>query len=1089
MLKDEWNDLFEIQEFDAPADGITDAETGGIGGGRMPAADEALASCINTLGSVNLPWMADFSGLTADDLTGALAGAIFQDPEKYDLHQDPEADWLLRMQYLSGNIRSRLLAAERMNAKYPGRFAANVQALREVLPEQLSFDEISIALGSPWVPADCYAQFAQEVLDLRMPPKVSFSKSLHRWKVETQFSEKENVNNRYVYGTSRMSALKILEHTLNARTIKIYDEHPDAGRSSGYVRIMNKDETLAARQKQEALQEAFRTWVAKDAARVRALTEIYNDTFACCAAGHFYGGFLTLPDMNTQVELYPHQKDAVARIILESDVLLNHAVGSGKTFAIIAGMHERYRMGLSKKNLAVVPNNMLEEFETAHRLLYPDDRILVVTPRRFVPKKRGEILAQIRDEDFVAVYISYSSFHLIPMSRGYRIAKAEEELRSLRAQAACSGERWERRELERMAGKKSEQLVKLRHDLPFDLLPAFDQLGITGLAVDEIHNFKNISLHTSVEGVVGMHTAGSKKCDLLYEKVQFVRNGGGNVIFSTGTPLTNSLSDLYVLQSYLQPEVLSLMRIGRFDEWLNNFASKQTGFEVDVDGQNFRIKTRFSSFHNLPELMSLFAHVCDYYDGDDAGMGLPACGDYIDTVVPRSKEQAEYIDDLSLRTEMIRQRLVKPDEDNLLKVTHDGRAAALDIRLTEPLRQPDPASTKAYACAVNVCDIRNRYPGTAQLVFSDIGTPKQEFNVYDELKRDLIGLGIPESEIAFIHDAPTEAKRRKLFEAVNRAEVRVLIGSTTMLGTGVNVQRHLIAIHHLDVPWKPSDMVQREGRLIRQGNENSTVYRYRYITAGTFDAYSWQILENKQRFIGQFMGNTAALRDARDVSDTVLTYAEVKALSVGDPLLKTRIETSNELERVRIQSRTRDRELRRMKALSEEAPQKIDELCGRIGDMKRDRDHFLRKRVSMAKKERGRFGDALLTSLAAYDGRERDCLFCRLHGCRVWLPAHMDPAKPYVKVSAVSGILYTVDMKDAKASGCVQRIEYLLSHLDGRIRKAEEEVIRFRTQLKQAGDQLQSGNRFKAEADRLQKKLMDIDAELERRAREDGSAA
>lgn len=435
------------------------------------------------------------------------------------------------------------------------------------------------------------------------------------------------------------------------------------------------------------------------------------------------------------------------------------------------------------------------------------------------------------------------------------------------------------------------------------------------------------------------------------------------------------------MQSFLQPEQLELLHLSHFDEWISNFATRQTSFEVDVDSQNYRMRTRFSSFHNIPELISLVANICDFYNDDESQMDLPKSETYTDIIVPKSPEQDVYIKSLAERTEKIRQKLVRnAATDNLLKITHDGRAAALDIRLADPQSHPDTKTTKTCACAKNVYRLYQLYPDTTQLVFCDLGTPKKGFNIYDELKRLLVEMGIQKSEIAFVHDAGTDAKRRKLFEAVNHASVRVLIGSTSKLGTGVNVQKRLIGIHHLDIPWKPSDIVQREGRLIRQGNENDTVFRFRYITAGTFDAYSWQLLENKQRFILQFMNHTLACRDARDIDDAVLTYAEIKALSVGDPLLKTRIDTSNELERVKIHSRQREQELKKMDTVIAETPQILEKLKGQKVLLALDLEHALANRESLTKEERNAFGEDVLEALKENILLETERKFDTLHG-------------------------------------------------------------------------------------------------------------
>ena len=1073
------NSFFEIEDvYDMP--GIMD--TGGEAPRHRDAA-RALVKCVNTYGRVDLPWMAEVSGLSAAELVDGLKGAIFQDPEHYDLHRSETDGWLLRSQYISGNLKAKLELTKPLNRKYCGRFNSNILALKQAMPQRVAFADIGISIGSSWVPASYYAEFAQEVLELFAAPVISYSAKLGQWKVKTPEFARYALHNIYTYGTERMPALKILEHTLNASTVKIYDEVPRPDLKSGVAHILNKNETLAAQEKQEALQQAFRDWVGRDPERVQQLEDVYYNTFACVVSSRYDGSFLKLPDLNPGFTPYPHQKNAVARIVLEQDVLLNHKVGSGKTNVIIMGLHERKRMGLSEKNLVVVPNNVLEAFERAHRHLYPDDEILVIRPdREFKPANRRKALEQIRDGDFTAIYMAYSSFDLIPMSRRYRLEQKETEIRSLRAAAGTSSEPWEKHQLDHLADRMSSELSKLRKELPADSCPPFDTLGITTLVVDEAHSYKNVSVKTRADAVVGMHAAGSKKCNALLEKSRFVRSSGGSLLFATGTPLTNSISDLFVLQHFLQPEQLELLHLGHFDEWIGSFAARQSGFEVDVDAQNFRIMTRFSRFHNLPELTSLFANVCDFYSGADSGLGLPRCDGYIDTVIPRSAEQTDYIDELVYRTELIRAKLVKAHEDNLLKVTHDGRAAALDIRLVEFGQSAAPRETKISACAKNVHHRYLNHPGTAQLVFCDLGTPKKGFNVYVELKARLMALGIPEGEIAFVHDADTDAKRRKLFAAVNGASIRVLIGSTSKLGTGVNVQEKLIAIHHLDVPWKPSDVIQREGRLIRQGNRNGQVFRYRYITAGTFDAYSWQILENKQRFIGQFMAGTLADRDARDIDDTALTYAEIKALSVGDPLLKTRIETSNALERAKLHSRRRDQELLQMQQIVEECPGRLRVLNQSKSRLLEDQAHFARNRERVSRQERLSFGEVLLDSLAENSGAAHDRLFEELHGFRVLLPAHMQQSSPRVLLQGVTSNRYEVDMADAKASGCIQRIEHLLLHLGERIRRVEEATSRVRDELRQAKAAIHSGNPYAREVSALRERLLDIDQELNRRA-------
>ncbi len=1084
MINKEWEDFFGIEEASDTSYIETDFNI------KQKDAVAVLASCVNANGCVDLNWMCEASGLSMDELIHSLHGAIYQDPEVYDLCHADNQGWMLRAQYLSGHIKFKLETAKRLNHKYNDRFAANVVALKSIMPPKSDFDAIGFSIGSPWIPNEYYEVFAKDILGLARAPKISHSAALVRYHVKIASKYQDTVLNRFTYGTQRFSGLQLIEYALNGITPKPYDDVVRLDRKSGIARVLNKTEALAAQEKMNLLQKAFSDWIRKNSFRVKELKKIYYNTYACNVPGRYSGCFLDLPGLNTEhFTPYPHQKDAVARIILDKDVLLNHKVGTGKTNIIIMGIHERKRIGLSEKNLIVVPNNVLEAFERAHHLLYPQDNILVVHPEDFTPAYRQKLLTKIRDADYVAVYMPFSSFGAISMSRQYKLDCQSELIHSYRAKAATAPEQWERDRLETIVNQLSKKLAEMMTDLPYDEYLCFDELGITTLVVDEAHNFKNISLNSHTDGVVGMHVKGSKKCDEMYEKVQFVRNHDGGVIFSTGTPLTNSIADLFVMQSFLQPEQLELLHLSHFDEWISNFATRQTSFEVDVDSQNYRMRTRFSSFHNIPELISLVANICDFYNDDESQMDLPKSETYTDIIVPKSPEQDEYIKSLAERTEKIRQKLVRnAATDNLLKITHDGRAAALDIRLADPQSHPDTKTTKTCACAKNVYRLYQLYPDTTQLVFCDLGTPKKGFNIYDELKRLLVEMGIPKSEIAFVHDAGTDAKRRKLFEAVNHASVRVLIGSTSKLGTGVNVQKRLIGIHHLDIPWKPSDIVQREGRLIRQGNENATVFRFRYITAGTFDAYSWQLLENKQRFISQFMNHTLACRDARDIDDAVLTYAEIKALSVGDPLLKTRIDTSNELERVKIHSRQREQELKKMDTVIAETPQILEKLKDQKTRLALDLAHALAHRESLNKEERNAFGEDVLEALKENILLETNRKFDTLHGCSILLPAGMNPERPFLLAEGVSGNHYKVDMRDAKTGGCIQRIEYALFHLDESIARVEAKIQNAIDQKTNAKAEVRKGNPYASDVLRLTEKLLDIDEQLNQRTNGEESA-
>ncbi len=1082
MISQIWSDVLEITDYCEYTEDILEE----IEDGTMDA-DQALVISLNDCGRVDIPLMKRISGLSEAVLCDKLKGAIFQDPEEYDKHHDPEADWLLREQYLSGNMKHKLRVASQMDYKYH-RFDSNIAALRECMPESQSIDSIGISLGASWIKPSIYALFIKEVLKLRYLPEVSYSAELGRWNVKEHIHEPQNFTNEYTYGTSNANAIDLIRASLNAALIKVYREQNSIAAKSGKVRVLDRQQTLIAQEKQALLEKRFQTWVKESPVRMKELESTYYDLYASNVAGKYDGSFLSLPELNPEVTLYPHQRNAVARMILSKDIMLNHAVGSGKTYEIIVGIHERKRMGLSNKNLIVVPNSVIDAFENAHRYLYPQDSILVIYPSAFTPAKRKAVLEQIRDEDFTAIYIAFSSFERITMSAQYKLNQKLEEIRETRAAAAASAQPWEQGALKRKEAQLSKEWTKMQSDYVPDPLPCFDELNINTIVVDEAHHFKNITLETKTDNVAGLHANGSKRCNEMMEKVQFVRRNGGSAVFSTGTPLTNSICDLFTMQKYLQPEQLELLKLGYFDEWISNFAERKSSWEIDVDSQNFRITTRFASFHNLPELTSLFSNVCDFYYGEDSGMGLPKFDGYIDTEIKKTPELNEFIDLLVLRTEMIRSRLVGADEDNLLSVTSDGRSAALDVRLVEPNAKPNRKETKVYACAKNVYQRYCENPGTAQLVFCDLGTPKKGFNIYDELKDILIEMGIPAKEIEFIHNADTETKRRKLFESVNAAKVRVLMGSTAKLGTGVNVQERLIAIHHLDIPWKPSDMVQREGRLIRQGNTNPKVYVYRYITIGTFDAYSWQIVENKQRFIGQFMKNTLADRDARDLDDCVLSYGEIKALAVGDPLLKTRVETANELEREKINQRQRQKELGSLTAMKKQIPEKTKAIRERNRKMEADSKEFARYHVEMTRKERQNFGELLLSALERHIDQPRARVFKTLFGFEIMLPQWMSAARPYVQIkSKVTQTLYEVEMKDAKALGCVARIENVLKRFPDQIAEGKKEISRLKKQGVEADVELSKGNAFDETVTKLSRRLMDIDEELNRRAMQDAA--
>ncbi len=1057
--------------------------------------DEALLTCLNNRGEVDMPYLAALTDLPYEKIAYELRGVIFQDPELLpdEGGYDITIGWQLSSRYLSGNIRQKLTAAEEANKRFPGAFRPNVERLRRILPERVGIGDIHLSLGATWIPAEEVALFLKKLLNLKTAPEVHFYEDLLTYKIIAPPGAERSIPNTVTYGVKAtvdiiggsyvkqcLTALDIVEQTMNAKTVKVFDYVPKKGKKTTRCDpILNKEKTVEAQGKQQAISLAFREYVFSDRARVRRFEQYYNDSMVGYGYSPYDGTFLRLPDMNPSVTLYPHQRNAIARVLLSrGNLLLAHDVGTGKTYEMVVSMHELYRMGLSRKNLMIVPNNVLRATVEAHALLYPNDTILAIYPKDFTPERRMRALEKIRDGDYVAIYMAYSGFDMIPMSKEYYIDKQNRELEALDAAIFNS---MQRDEVQLLKSKRKALVKKLEkfeaETKPYPYI-AYDKLGIETLVVDEAHNYKNIPINSRADGIIGMGGE-SRKCREMLEKAHFTNR----LLFATGTPLTNSLADLFAFQTYLQPRLLSFHRIGTFDAWVNTFGERKTTVECDVDSNSnsMRTMTRFASFHNLSELMGLFSQVCDFHHIDENTDELPPFRGYTDITVPRNEAQHSYIAELSARTEDIRARRVSRDEDNLLKVTIDGRLAALDIRLVK--RDPPPFSggkTKCDACAEEVHRIYLAHPESVQVVFSDIGTPKAEFNVYDELAYCLIGRGIPRNEIAFVHDATSEGARAKLFAAMNAGTVRVVIGSTQKLGVGVNVQERLVALHHLSVPWRPADMVQREGRILRRGNTSPEVFILRYITEGTFDAYSWQLLENKQRFISSFLSGSAPGRDMQDISDTVLSYAEVKALAIGNPLIRSRVETANELERAMLAARGRQKEIVRLRASLEAIPAKLSSLQRTAWIADRDRDWFEGKRSTVSREERLQFGEQLLSALRANEQQKEERAIGDYRGFKIILPADMSLAHAYVWVKSVNGGKYRCEMElDGKtALGCTRSLDYLLEHfadLASRLRAEYGLLLRERAEGER---DLARENPHHAEVERLKAKLAKIDRRL-----------
>lgn len=833
-----------------------------------------------------------------------------------------------------------------------------------------------------------------------------------------------------------MPALYILERTLNMKTVAVTDEVICHTNASGKKRVINKSETVLALEKQQKMIKAFQRWVWKDEKRKERLEIIFENNFSCVRRRIFDGSFLDFPKMSPSVNLYPHQKNAVARILFSPNTLLAHDVGSGKTYIMIAAGMELKRMGLSRKNLYVVPNNIVGQWEKLFSVMYPDAGLLCVEPKNFTPTKREAVLEKIRDEDFDGIIMAYSCFEQIPLSKDFYTEQLQETLDKISELASNTNKATSKLERKKEAVRKALSSLELAMDNMYDTV-YFDELGITRLFVDEAHNYKNVPIETKVDKVLGISSKGSKKCRDMMDKVRLVQkqNNGGGVVMATGTPITNSITDAFVMQNYLQSGELGMLDLQSFDSWIGMFAERVTEFEIDVDTSSYRLATRFAKFHNLPELTALLSSIADFHQVDSS-VGIPDFDGYKDALISKTSEFAAYLDDISARAEQVRKGIVSRSDDNMLKITTDGRKAALDMRLVEP-NTSFTYQSKVARCAENVFDIycQTQSDKSTQLIFCDSSTPKSGFNVYDEMKRLLIGMGVPSEEIAFIHDAGTESKREKLFSRLRSGDVRILIGSTFKLGLGVNIQNKLIALHHLDVPWRPADMTQREGRILRQGNENKKVYIYRYITEGSFDAYSWQLLETKQRFISGLLSGSLTERSGSDIESTVLDYAQVKALAVGNPLIKERVETSNELTRyLALQRKAIDNHIRMEKELME-LPARIKHQKELIEKCECDIEFYRSNRKEYGKEERKDIRQKLFSAVKGNVLMRDETPSIAYQGFQIVLPANMTAEKPYIWLQKNGR--YYVELGDTEIGGLI-RIDNYLDSLDKQLEKLNE---------------------------------------------------
>ena len=871
---------------------------------------EALAVSIGEHGKVDLPYMAELLGTPGEygRITTELSCVIFKDPAADPT--DPEAGWQMADEYLSGDVRAKLRMAQ-FAAETNPEFSVNVDALTKAQPRELEASEIDVRLGATWLSPDIIQKFMTETFQipyyLRHAVKVRYSPYTAEWRVEGKTATgRGDIISSETYGTSRANAYKILEETLNLKDVRIYDTIEDA--EGKPKRVLNKRETMLAQQKQQVIKDAFANWVWQDPQRRIALVRQYNELFNSTRPREYDGSHIKFVGMNPEITLREHQRNAIAHVLYGGNTLLAHEVGAGKTYEMAASAMEEKRLGLCQKSLFVVPNHLTEQWASEFLNLYPNAKLLVARRKDFETANRKKFCARIATGDYDAIIIGHSQFERIPLSfeRQERIIQEQidETLAAINELKAHAGENFSIKQMEKTRKTLETKLEKLRSDERKDDVITFEQLGVDRLFVDESHFYKNLFLTTKMRNVAGLSTSEAQKSSDMFGKCRYLDEitGGRGVVFATGTPVSNSMTELYTVMRYLQYSTLQQKKLTHFDCWASTFGETTTAIELAPEGTGYRARTRFAKFFNLPELMSMFKEVADIKTSDQLHLPVPVAK--FETVVAKPSEiQKEMVQELSKRAAKIHSGTVDASVDNMLCVTNDGRKIGLDVRLMNPML-PDDSNSKLNVCVQNVLKIweEGKDQKLTQLLFCDLSTPKNDgnFNVYDDIRKKLIAAGVPENEIEFIHNADTEAKKAALFSKVRSGDIRVLLGSTAKMGAGTNVQSRLVAVHHLDVGWKPSDMTQRNGRIIRQGNMNKEVKVFNYVTEGTFDSYLFQTLENKQRFISQIMTSKSPVRSCEDVDEQALSYAEIKALCAGNPLIKEKMDLDVQVAKLKV---------------------------------------------------------------------------------------------------------------------------------------------------------------------------------------------
>ncbi|WP_343222606.1 helicase-related protein [Paenibacillus agaridevorans] len=875
---------------------------------RVDTPSEALAVSIGVKARVDLAYMSELSGIPEDKLVKELRGIIFPNPEQMD--EDGEPVYETADAYLSGHVRDKLRIAMSFAAHDAERYTENVLALAAVQPPDLTASEIDVRLGATWLPSEVIRDFMFELLDtppmFRPTIQVFYSDYTAAWNVRGKNDDRSNnIKANVTYGTERINGYKILEDTLNLRDVRIFDTVIENGVEK---RVLNRKDTAIAQQKQELMKEAFGEWLWRDPQRRERLTRLYNDRFNAIRPREYNGGHIRFTGMNPEIRLRQHQVNAVARALYGGNALFAHCVGAGKTFAMAAAAMESKHLGLCNKSMFVVPNHLIEQWAAEFLQLYPSANVLVTTKKDFETKNRKTFCARIATGDYDAIVIGHSQFEKIPISMERQRQQLEEQIYEItggiRELKEAKGERYAIKQMEKTKKTLQVKLEKLNDTSRKDDVVTFEELGVDRLFVDEADSYKNLFLYTKMRNVAGLSQTEAQKSSDMFMKCRYLDEltGGRGIIFATGTPISNSITEMYTMQRYLQYKSLQKHGMQHFDSWASTFGETVTAIELAPAGTGYQAKTRFARFYNLPELMNMLKEVADIQTADMLQLPVPKAH-FHNVAVPPSEFQRDMVADLARRAEQVRAKAVEPHEDNMLLITNDGRKLALDQRLANPLL-PDDEGSKISACVNNIYQHwqEGHQQRLTQLVFCDLSTPKADgaFNVYDEIKRKLLEKGVPVTEIAYIHDANTDAQKKELFGKVRTGQVRVLLGSTFKMGAGTNVQTKLVAIHDLDCPWRPRDLEQRLGRVIRQGNQNSEAYIYRYVTENTFDAYLYQTLENKQRFISQIMTSKSPVRSAEDIDEAALSYAEVKALATGNPFIKEKMDLDIQVSKLKL---------------------------------------------------------------------------------------------------------------------------------------------------------------------------------------------